>query len=141
MPVENGLTPRLRRPTKAAAISPNTAPDAPPDSEFGDSDEGAGRTGEQGGEVQQAEADAPDRRLQQVAELEQQQHVEGEVDDAEVEEARRHEPVPLAVVGEERLGEAEVELAHRRLASELMNADVSWITSQMNTATLRAMIE
>ena len=29
-PVENGLTPRLRIPTNAAPIRPNTAPDAPP---------------------------------------------------------------------------------------------------------------
>ena len=56
-----------------------------------------------------------------------------------MQEARRDEAVPLAVTAEEDLGQAEVELA--RVAFELRNAELSWITSQMNTAMLRAMIE
>ena len=44
---------------------------------------------EQRGEVQQREPGAPEARFEQVAELEQQDHVERDVDDPEVEEARR----------------------------------------------------
>ena len=95
MPVENGLIPRLRRPTNAAPMSPNTAPEAPPcDGRL--QQERARRAAEQGRHVERREAHPADRRLQQLSELEQQQHVEGDVEDPEVDEAdvtrRYHSP-------------------------------------------------
>ena len=86
-------------PTNAAAISPNTAPEAPPCSPSGCSNI--------------APADPPSRaakytsakRIRPIAgssiwpSMVQQEHVEREVDDAEVQEPRRDDAVPLAGVG------------------------------------------
>ena len=58
-----------------------------------------GRPSEQRGEVHETEPDPSDRRLEHLAEHVQQVHVEREVDDAEVQEPRRHDAVPLAGVG------------------------------------------
>ena len=95
MPVDSGLIPRWNMITAAAPSRPNTAPDAPPCRPFGLEQQGAGRPAEHRGEVEQGEAHPTEHRLEQLAELEQQEHVEGEVDDPEVQEARRDQPVPL----------------------------------------------
>ena len=50
-----------------------------------------------GDEVEREEAPAPERLLDDAAEPVEREHVEGEVEQARVEEHRRHEPVPLAV--------------------------------------------
>ena len=60
----------------------------------------AERTGEQRSEVEQREAHPADGRFEQLAQLEQQQHVHADVKDAVVQEARRDQPVVLAVLDE-----------------------------------------
>ena len=94
-PVESGLTPRRYMITAAAPRSPNTAPDAPPCRPIGLQQQRAGRSAEQRGEVQQRETHASEGRFEHLTELEQQEHVEREVDHPVVEESRRDQPVPL----------------------------------------------
>ena len=88
IPVVSGLMPRRNMITAAAPSSPNTAPDAPPwrPRSLACSSKHACRSAEHRGDVQQDEADPSERRLEQQAELEQQEHVERQVEDAEVQE-------------------------------------------------------
>ena len=70
-------------------MSPKTAPDAPTVTAFGRQQQRAERAAEQRHEVDDAEAQLADRRLEQRAEEVQEVHVEREVQRAGVQEARR----------------------------------------------------
>ena len=78
-PDRHGSIPRARWKTNAAAIRPNTAPDAPTVSACGVGDQRAERAGEQRREVERHEAHVPEHRLEHRAEPVQDVHVEGDV--------------------------------------------------------------
>ena len=96
-PVSITLMPRARNTATATPIRPNTAPDAPTVKAFGLHEHHAEAAAEQGDEVRQHEADAPERRFEELSEPVEHEHVEADVDEVGVEEPGRHEPVPLAV--------------------------------------------
>ena len=99
---------------KAAAISPKIAPEAPTVSCVRVSSSAPKRAGEQRDEVDRREPGRADRRLEQRAEDVEGEHVEGEVDQAGVQEAAGDDPVPLAA-GDDRAEERR----SRRSASPL----------------------
>ena len=84
--------------TSSAPMIPKIAPDAPTvDCDCGLlSEQRAGRAGEARDEVDEQEPRRAERLLDDGAEPVERQHVEREVEEARVEEHRRHEPVPVA---------------------------------------------
>ena len=101
--------PRPRAITKVAPARPNTAPEAPEREAVRVDQHHAEGSGQQRGEVEDEEARRPQRRLEQPAEeVQEQEHVEADVNDAGVEEAAGDQAVPLAF-GDEGAVEAEVD--------------------------------
>ena len=97
------LTPWRYSPIAAAAINPNTAPDAPPAMPlFGWMTSSPSEPASSAAKYSSAKRMRPSARLEQVAELEQQDHVEGDVHDPEVEEARGDQAVPLVRIEAQR---------------------------------------
>ena len=97
-PVSQKRTPRRTITTVAAAPTPNTAPDAPPLGDERVEDHRAERAREQRREVDRREAPRPDRGFEHLPDQVEDEHVEEDVQDAEVHEAGGDEPPPLAVV-------------------------------------------
>ena len=95
-----GSIPRWRMMTNAAPSRPKTAPEAPTVAASGESSSAPNEPGEQRREVQRGEAHGAERRLEQLAEEVDADHVEEQVDRVGVQEAAGDEPPPLAVVDE-----------------------------------------
>ena len=87
MPVRKTLTPRRCSPIGGGGHQPEHSARCATGEAVGLQDQGAERSAEQAGEVQQGEPHATERRFEQLAELEQQQHVHPDVEHAVVQEA------------------------------------------------------
>ena len=99
MPVVSGLTPRQHVADERRRHQPEHRSRGAAVEPVGLHQHRSGGPAEQRGDVHEREADPSDRRFEHLAEHVQQVHVEREMDDAEVQESRRHDAIPLAGVG------------------------------------------
>ena len=87
----------LAHPHRGRADEPEHRARRPRGQGRGAQKQGAERSGQEGGEIEGDELHPPDGPLKHLAEAIEQHHVEPDVDHAVVDEARRHQAVPLAV--------------------------------------------